>query len=125
MECTDLQNLQNVECGSIPQQRYILSGQKVIQRICLSVVPTPTNRIKITSSETSETSETPEVSSNTPDSPDSPSVSEPTSFEVLAIGSHPLLCTYQISRDTSGLSVGALAVSMAKSIYGAVRNLAG
>ena len=119
MECTDLQNLQSVECGSIPQQRYKLSGQKVIQRISLSVIATLTNRIKITSSETSETSDT---STSTPDSP---SVPEPTSFEVLAIGSQPLLCTYQISRDSSGLSVGAIAVSMAKSIYGAVRNLAG
>ena len=113
MECTDLQNLQSVECGSIPQQRYKLSGQKMIQQISLSVVATPTNRIKITSSETSTST------------PDSPSVPEPTSFEVLAIGSQPLLCTYQISRDSSGLSVGAIAVSMAKSIYGAVRNLAG
>ena len=116
MECTDLQNLQSVECGSIPQQRYKLSGQKMIQQISLSVIATPTNRIKITSSETSETSTS---------TPDSPSVPEPTSFEVLAIGSQPLLCTYQISRDSSGLSVGAIAVSMAKSIYGAVRYLGG
>ena len=113
MECTDLQNLQSVECGSIPQQRYKLSGQKIIQRISLSAIATPTTRIKITSSETSTST------------PDSPSVPEPTSFEVLAIGSQPILCTYQISRDSSGLSVGAIAVSMAKSIYGAVRNLAG
>ena len=116
MECTDLQNLQNVECGSIPQQRYRLSGQKVIQRISLSVVPTPENRIKVTSSESPETPGS---------TPNSPSIPESTSFEVLAIGSQSPLCTYQISRDTHELSVGALAVNMAKSIYGAVRNLAG
>ena len=37
----------------------------------------------------------------------------------------PILCFYEISRDSPNRSVGSLAVSVAKSLYGAVRSLAG
>ena len=60
-------------------------------------------------------SETPSPSSQPADS----------SFEVIAAGSFPFLCFYEISRDSPNRSVGSLAVSVAKSLYGAVRSLAG
>ena len=41
------------------------------------------------------------------------------------MGSYPFLCFYEISRDSPNISVGSIAVTVAKSLYGAVRSLAG
>lgn len=126
MQCDTPDSLPVVECGSLPQQRYHLLGQSSIKRIAISVIPkrippneTPPNE---TSSNETPISPTPESSLETPSSP---SQSADSSFEVIAAGSFPFLCFYEISRDSPNRSVGSLAVSVAKSLYGAVRSLAG
>ena len=55
----------------------------------------------------------------------SPSFTTETSFEILAVGGQPVLCSYILSRESVGERAGVLAVSVAKSIYGAVKSLAG
>ena len=114
ISCKDVESLQKVECGSIPQQRYQLSGQKSIHQISITLTD-KTNHYSSTEPETS-------VSAGA--SSDSAKESSE-SFLVVAAGMQPPICSYEISQDTKGLSVGTIAASMAKSIVGAVRSLAG
>ena len=114
ISCKDVENLQKVECGSIPQQRYQLSCQKSIHQISITL----TDKMNPSSSTESERSCSTESSS------ESAKDSEE-SFLVVAAGMQPPICSYVISQDTKGLSVGTIAASMAKSIVGAVRSLAG
>ena len=109
-----MENLQKVECGSIPQQRYQLSCQKSIHQISITLTD-KTNPSSSTESERSRSTES--SSESAKDSEES--------FLVVAAGMQPPICIYVISQDTKGLSVGTIAASMAKSIVGAVRSLAG
>ena len=122
MQCESPESLPVVECGSLPQQRYHLRGQSSIKRIAISIIPKRIPQNETPSNETPSMSETPDSMSETP-SPSSQTADS--SFEVIAAGSFPFLCFYEISRDSPNRSVGSLAVSVAKSIYGAVRSLAG
>ena len=114
ISCKDVESLQKVECGSIPQQRYQLSGQKSIHQISITLTD-KTNHCSSTESETSHSAES--ISDSAKESSES--------FLVVAAGIQPPICSYEISQDTKGLSVGTIAASMAKSIVGAVRSLAG
>ncbi|KAK8818627.1 hypothetical protein WA538_003938, partial [Blastocystis sp. DL] len=114
ISCKDVENLQKVECGSIPQQRYQLSCQKSIHQISITL----TDKTNPSSSTESERSRSTESSSES-----AKDLEE--SFLVVAAGMQPPICSYVISQDTKGLSVGTIAASMAKSIVGAVRSLAG
>ena len=122
MQCESPESLPVVECGSLPQQRYHLRGQSSIKRIAISIIPKRIPQNETPSNETPSMSETPDSMSETP-SPSSQTADS--SFEVIAAGSFPFLCFYEISRDSPNRSVGSLAVSVAKSLYGAVRSLAG
>lgn len=114
ISCKDVESLQKVECGSIPQQRYQLSGQKSIHQISITLTD-KTNRCPSKESGSSHP---------TDPSPDSSEQSSE-SFLVVGVGVQPPICSYEISQDTHGLSVGTIAASMARSIVGAVRSLAG
>lgn len=126
MQCESPESLPVVECGSLPQQRYHLRGQSSIHCIAISIIPKriPQNETPSTETPSNETpsTETPDSTSETP-SPSSQAADS--SFEVIAAGSFPFLCFYEISRDSPTRSVGSLAVSVARSLYGAVRSLAG
>ena len=98
-----------MECGSIPQQRYQLSGQKSIHQISITL--------------TDKHRSSKELETNHSNSDSAQESSE--SFLVVGVGLQPPVCSYEITQDTRGLSVGTIAASMAKSIVGAVRSLAG
>ena len=114
MSCRDVESLPKVECGSIPQQRYQLSGQKSIHQISITL-------IEKSSHYSSKESEKNLPAESSPDSAKESSES----FLVVGVGSQPPICSYEISQDTHGLSMGTIAASMARSIVGAVRSLAG
>lgn len=102
----------SIECGTIAQQRYRLSGQNRICQISVSDV----DSIKPRNPDDRMTS-----------SDESPAevITDSRAFEVIAIGSNPFLCFYEISRDSVTAKVGSIAFSVAKSLYGAVKSLAG
>ena len=137
MQCESPESLPIVECSSLPQQRYHLLGQSSIRRIAICVIPkrlppAETPSIETPSTETPtppppppvETSQEPPSTSSSSSSSSSSSDAD-SSFEVVAAGCFPFLCFYEISRDSPSRSVGSLAVSVARSLYGAVRSLAG
>ena len=46
-------------------------------------------------------------------------------FEVIGIGVNPFLCFYEISRTSISSTLSSSALSFSKSIYGAIKSLAG
>lgn len=96
----------------IPQQRYRLAGQSQIHQISVSAV----ERVKPTIMDDRTTS-----------SDESPAdvLIDSNIFEVLAVGTSPYLSFYEISRESTVTTPKSLAFSVAKSLYGAVRSLAG
>lgn len=101
-----------IECGLIPQQRYRLTGQSQIHQISVSAV----ERVKPTIMDDRTTS-----------SDESPAdvLIDSNIFEVIAVGTNPYLTFYEISRESTATTPKSLAFSVAKSLYGAVRSLAG
>lgn len=87
IQCASTEPLPLIECGTIPQQRFRLIGQKSISHF--SVCPSPS-----------------------------------TSHTIVAVGAHPCICTYLVTSQLSPPSLGSKAVSVAASLYGAVKSLA-
>ena len=87
IQCASTDPLPLIECGTIPQQRFRLIGQKSISRF--SVCPSPSS-----------------------------------SHTIVAVGAHPCICTYVVTSHPSPPSLGSKAVSVAASLYGAVKSLA-
>lgn len=107
-----ISNLPFIECGTIPQQRYHLSGQSEIHQISISLVESVkpvTQDERFTSSDESPA----EV------------LLDSNAFEVIGIGVNPFLCFYEVSRTSVSSSLGSSALSFSKSIYGAIKSLAG
>lgn len=112
INCSSISSLPSVECSTLSQLRYRLHGQSQILRISISAVSAlkPVNLDeRFTSSDESPA----EI------------LTDSNLFEVLSVGSNPFLCFYQISRDTNAAVTSSRAFSVAKSLYGAVRSLAG
>ena len=104
-----------IECGSILQQRYLLHGHNTIRRIAITTV---TSAKSILSDE--------RVTSSDESPAESFSTNTTNVFEVIAVGFNPFLCFYEISRDSETTTTSSsLTYSVAKSIYGAVKSLAG
>ena len=108
--------LPSIVCGSIPQQRYSLQGQRVIHQISIREIQSSFQPLETSPHRRNSTDS---------QSSSSPSFTTETSFEILAVGGQPVLCSYILSRESVGERAGVLAVSVAKSIYGAVKSLAG
>ena len=112
INCSSVSSIPSIECATISQQRYRLHGQSQILHISISAVSAlkPVNLDeRFTSSDESPA----EI------------LTDSNIFEVLSVGSNPFLCFYQISRDSNTAITSSRAFSVAKSLYGAVRSLAG
>ena len=98
IQCSSTASLPSVECSTMPQQRYRLVGQRSIT--CFAVVSRP--------------------------SPSDASVAvKPQScYTLITAGSSPCICTYEINKDKNKTSIGTKAVSVAVSLYGAMKSLA-
>lgn len=112
INCPSVSSIPSIECGSLPQQRYRLHSQGQIYQVAVSAV----DSIKPITFDERFTS-----------SDESPAevLTDNKVFEVLSVGSNPFLCFYQISRESGESTTPSVAFSVAKSLYGAVRSLAG
>ena len=99
IQCSSTASLPSVECGTMPQQRYRLVGQRSIT--CFAIVSRPS-----------------------PPSDASATVRLQSCYTVIAAGSSPCICTYEINKDKNKTSIGTKAVSVAVSLYGAMKSLA-
>ena len=115
LNSSSVQTLPSIECGSILQQRYQLHGHNTIKQIAITTV---TSAKSILSDE--------RVTSSDESPAESFSTNSTNVFEVIAVGFKPFLCFYEIPRDFETTTTSSsLTYSVAKSIYGAVKSLAG
>ena len=99
IQCSSTDTLPLIECGTISQQRFRLIGQKSISHFSIYPVHNPSSS-----------------SSSVPISP--------ATYTIVAAGTSPCICTYNITCKPSPPSIGSKAVSVAVSLYGAVKSLA-